>query len=33
MTQGQLVSLSVSHEQALEMFLSEFDDTPEQMHG
>jgi len=33
MTHGRLVSLSASQGQALETFLSEFDETPEHLHG
>ena len=30
---GRLVSLSVQHESALEVFLSEFDANPDELHG
>jgi predicted acetyltransferase len=33
MTQDLLVSLSLRHEEALELFLSEFDANPDQLHG
>ena len=33
MTQDHLVSLSLRHKESLELFLSEFDTNPDQLHG